>query len=430
MRDDILNPSHLFIYCLVQRYIMTTNQNFHQTDKMFVEQSKKLIVTAVSAGSITSGDARLIREFIDELKADSGISGTRQHKIIDTLILNREFHPEYSNCTLSDVRAAKTAIQDAMKPDGTPRFKANTQNDRVKIMKRFFLWMIENDYSSISSEKLRKLRPPSANKMTKTAEMLLTEEEVLSIIQVCKNSRDRALISVLYEGGFRIGEIGNLTWGDVHFTEVNVSVNTDFKTGKPRYVPLVASRQYLAQWKADSFSGTEPNDFVFTTTTTKKPVRYCSLRKHLQVLAARAGITKKVNPHIFRHSRITHLAQSGMSESVIKLMMWGSISSDMLSTYCHLGNVSIDSAVLELNGVALPKSKEHDCMMPAQCPRCATVNSPGMLFCGVCGAPLNDEGKTELEGVLELLQTEMENDPGFLMETFQAMKSRRKEAGV
>lgn len=408
---------------------MATNQNFHQPDKKFIEQARQLIITAVSAGSITSDDASLIREFIDELRANSGISGTREHKLIDTLLLNREFHPEYRKCTLADVRAAKTAIEDAVKSDGSPRFKANTQNDRCKIMKRFFLWMIENDYSTISAEKLRKLRPPTADKMTKTAEMLLTEEEVLAILRACKNARDRALISVLYEGGFRVGEIGNLTWGDVHFTDVNVSVNTNFKTGKPRYVPLVASRQYLAQWKADSFSGTEPSDFVFTTTTTKKPVRYCSIRAHLQTLAARAGITKRVNPHIFRHSRITHLAQSGMSESVIKLLMWGSISSDMLSTYCHLGNESIDTAVLALNGVALPKTKDHDCMMPAQCPRCATVNSPGMLFCGVCGAPLSDDGKTELESVLELLQNEMAADPGFLMETFQAMKTR-KGAGV
>ena len=409
---------------------MATNQNFHQPSKKFIEQARSLIVSAVSAGSISSDDASLIREFITELRADSGISGTREHKLIDTLLLNREFHPEYRKCTLADIRSAKTAIQDATKPDGSPRFKANTANDRVKIMKRFFLWMCENGYSDVPAEKLRKLRPPTADKMTKTAEMLLTEEEVLSIIRACKNSRDRALISTLYEGGFRVGEIGNLTWGDLCFSDSNVAANTDFKTGRPRRVPLVASRQALAQWKADTFGGTGPDDFVFLTTTTKKPLRYCSVRKHLQTLAARAGVTKKVNPHIFRHSRVTHLLRAGMPESVIKLMMWGSLSSDMLSTYGHLSSEDVDAAVFELNGVSLPtKAKEHNEMMPVQCPRCATVNGPGMEFCGQCGAPLNDDGKTEMESVLELLQNEMSADPSFLMETFQNMK-RRKEAGV
>lgn len=408
---------------------MATNQNFHQPSKKFVEQARQLIVSAVSSGAITSDDAALIREFIDEVKADSGISGTREHKLIDTLLLNREFICEYRKATLSDVRNAKIAIENAVKSDGSRRFKPNTQNDRIKLLKRFFVWMIENDYSSIPAEKLRKLRPPSADKMTKTAEMLLTEEEILSILQACKNSRDRALISVLYEAGLRIGEVGNLTWGDVHFSEVNVSLNICFKTGIARYVPLVSSRQALAQWKADTFGGTGPDDFVFLTTTTKKPVRYCSLRKQLQTLAARAGVTKKVNPHIFRHSRITNLVKSGMPESAVKLMMWGTLSTDMLATYAHLSNSDIDAAVFELNGVSIPKPKEHKgSMQPVQCPRCATVNGPTMEFCGQCGAPLSEASKTEMENILELLQSEMAADPSFLMETFQNMK-RRKEAG-
>lgn len=43
--------------------------------------------------------------------------------------------------------------------------------------------------------------------------MLLTEEDVSTMINACSTSRDLALISVLYEGGFRIGELDNLTWG-------------------------------------------------------------------------------------------------------------------------------------------------------------------------------------------------------------------------
>ena len=40
--------------------------------------------------------------------------------------------------------------------------------------------------------------------MTKTAEMMLTEDEVRAMINACMNSRNRALIATLYEGGFRI----------------------------------------------------------------------------------------------------------------------------------------------------------------------------------------------------------------------------------
>ena len=43
--------------------------------------------------------------------------------------------------------------------------------------------------------------------------------------------------------------------------------------------------------------------------------------KRLQTICRKAGITKNVTPHLFRHSRITHLIQEGLSERVIKKMM-------------------------------------------------------------------------------------------------------------
>jgi len=42
---------------------------------------------------------------------------------------------------------------------------------------------------------------------------------------------DRALISVLYEGGFRIKEIGTLTWDQVSFKDNRVIINVNIKTG-------------------------------------------------------------------------------------------------------------------------------------------------------------------------------------------------------
>ncbi len=44
------------------------------------------------------------------------------------------------------------------------------------------------------------------------------------------------------------------------------------------------------------------------------------------------GIAKKIAPHIFRHSRVTHLINQGMKESVIKLMMWGNLITDTFAS--------------------------------------------------------------------------------------------------
>jgi len=53
--------------------------------------------------------------------------------------------------------------------------------------------------------------------MTKVAADLLTPDEITGMVKACTRPMDRALIMMLYEGGFRIGEIGTMTWGDLTF---------------------------------------------------------------------------------------------------------------------------------------------------------------------------------------------------------------------
>ena len=218
------------------------NDRFHIPDAKLIEGASRRLDEAAISGEITERDKTLIQEFINELVGTSSISASRQYKLTLELINNREFLPPYTECSVGDVFNGIQKLLHATKEDGSPRFKKNTLNDRVRTIKRITLWMVENGYSSMDERKLRKITPPGVDLMTKTADMLLTEEEVTRMIEAAKTSRDRALISVLYEAGARIGEIGAMTWGDLNFTSVNVACNTAGKTGKPRYIPLIESR--------------------------------------------------------------------------------------------------------------------------------------------------------------------------------------------
>jgi integrase/recombinase XerD len=94
---------------------------------------------------------------------------------------------------------------------------------------------------------------------------MLTPAEVKRIIDAASNSRDRALVSTQYKGGLRIGEIGNLQWKLLHFSEWSVTSKINFKTGKQRHVPLVTSMPYLKALANDM--GECPTEgFVFLTT--------------------------------------------------------------------------------------------------------------------------------------------------------------------
>lgn len=409
---------------------MGKNQRFHNSDEYYIRRASGYLSKAVELQKITEKDRELISEFINEIVATSQVSAIRQHKVTSLLIRNRAYLPEYSACTISDVYQAIGNIKTAKNEKGELRYSRNTVSDMVREIKRFFLWLSENGYTEIDSRKLHKIKLPAAPSITVTPDKILTEEEVLSIIRACTTSRDRALVSVLYEGGFRIGEIGNLTWGDITFKSWNATARTAEKTGKERFIPLVSSRSYLIQWKEDYPLPITPDAFVFLTTTTHKPLQYAGVVKQLRIISKRAGVTKHIKPHIFRHSRITHMINNGMPESHVKMMMWGDVSSEMLRNYLHLNQNDIAAKVAEMNGISTeiqeePKKKRG--VKPQQCKVCAAVNTPTAMYCSNCGAPLSEEGRSKLNTMEEQIREQISNNPEFLFMLASLMKKSGEE---
>lgn len=370
--------------------IKTVESRFHGTDTRYADYSENILLNAVSSGRITKDDADLISEFVTEIRATQHISAKRAYKLHYTIICWREFIGPFRTNSIADVYRGIETLHRSIKPSGEPRFKKNTLADYVRFLKRFYLWMQENGYTSIDAKKLQKIRPPGYSSMTKTAEMLPSEEEIRRMIDVCQNSKDRAMICMLYEGGFRIGELGNLRWYQIKFTDWNATVNVDDKTGKPRFVPLIMARPYLAQWRNDYPLELKDDAYVFITRS-KEQLQYQGVAKQIKAIALRAGITKKITPHIFRHSRITHLIQQDCGESVIKLMMWGNISTDMFQTYAHLTNADIERVMAEKAGIVTPAKKKAQSLEPKQCQRCYTINGPTHKFCASCGLALTGE---------------------------------------
>ena len=85
----------------------------------------------------------------------------------------------------------------------------------------------------------------------------------------------------------------------------------DGKTGMRR-VRIIFSSPYLATWLETHPFRDNPESFVWVgigTVGRNVPMRYDAIRMHLKRIATRAGIKKRIHPHLFRHSRSTHLAK-------------------------------------------------------------------------------------------------------------------------
>lgn len=371
---------------------------FHRTDGVYIDQSRQMVQKAEVDGRIATGDAAMISQFIAEISAAGrGICPSRRYKTTVHLCGLRQWLPPFQEATYADLLGAVEAIKTETKEDGMPRYKQNTQADIIRTLRRFFLWAADEGFSIIPHDKIeKKIRPPPYQRVTKTAEQLLSEDEIRAMIEAARTPKDRAMISLLYESGCRIGEVATLKWEDVEFNDWNAAIQTDKKTGIPRYIPLIMSRGYLSDWRAAYPGKPEGQNLVFVTDSGHRPLQYAGTVKQLKIIARRAGITKKISPHLFRHSRITHLVQQNVNESVIKLMMWGHLDTDMLKTYLHLRRRDIDKAMAGLAGVDAPEEgRGSTALEPRQCPRCHRVWGPTIDYCGACGCELTEKATDE-----------------------------------
>ena len=358
--------------------------------------------TALDAGTITADDKALIMEFTNERQASANISQSRVNKLTSMLVGWRRFVGEFRTLSIVDVYAGVDILKKGNSEKGRP-FKQNTISDLVTILKQFVLWMIEEGYSKIPEKKIARIKTPPKEMVTKKASDLLTTDEITLIMKACERSGDRAMILLLYEGGFRIGEIATLTWGDIQFVGDGVSIGVLFKTKYYRHIRVVMAAEYLKVGKAD-YPLEPTSDALVFLNGVKKPFIHSTISKRIQRIVLRAGITRHVTPHIFRHSRITHLIKEGMQESAIKMMMWGQPDTTMWKTYVHMTGQDIDTEVARMYGIVDKKDADTDPgIRPRQCKHCSSINPPLAFTCYTCGEPLDSTGALKLEEVARFI---------------------------
>ncbi len=106
----------------------------------------------------------------------------RVDKLTFTLVAWRRFLPPFSTLTIGTVYTGIEAIKQAESHRGRA-YKQNTLFDHVSILKQFLLWMIDNEYINLPEKKVRAIRTPRKDTITKTASQLLTPEEVQVLTQ-------------------------------------------------------------------------------------------------------------------------------------------------------------------------------------------------------------------------------------------------------
>jgi hypothetical protein len=134
-------------------------------------------------------------------------------------------------------------------------------------------------------------------------------------------------------------------------------------------------------------------------------LKYEYMRINLKRKATDAGIrvttkdsgrkTSEVYPHLFRHTRATHLATE-LTEAAMKEYFGWTQNSDMPQRYIHLSGRDIDNEIMKMYGL---KKEEKD--IERECPRCYRTYKGAESFCPRCGAPLDRKAAINQEEARE-----------------------------
>jgi integrase/recombinase XerD len=175
---------------------------------------------------------------------------------------------------------------------------------------------------------------------------LLAESEVTSFYETVWNGADTThmvMIKLLLYTGIRNFELANIELNDVDLKALTIRIESG-KGKKDRYVPLPASfRGELTQYvAAQRKQGTR---FLFETRLNDKfTTRWIS--EIVKRYAVKAGIEKRIYPHLFRHQLLTYLTKKGIVDAKIQLIS-GHRDRQSLAIYQTMSLADVDEEYQE-----------------------------------------------------------------------------------
>lgn len=175
---------------------------------------------------------------------------------------------------------------------------------------------------------------------------VLSEEEIVKILNVTGNLKHKAVLMTIYSAGLRISELLNLRIKDIDSQRMQIRV-VQAKGKKDRYTllgekTLEILRKYVKEYK--------PNDWLFEGMNGEQYSKK-AVQKFLKTGVEKAGIKKRVTIHTLRHSFATHLLEAGTDIRYIQSLL-GHSSGKTTEIYTHIttkGFEQIKSPLDKLN---------------------------------------------------------------------------------
>lgn len=249
------------------------------------------------AKTTMTGYCRYIRQFICWLRA---------HDITDV-----------SHITGHTLRTYQASLME-LKETGLNAL--STVSLKFRAVRRLFEFL--EDSGRIPINPAADIKEP--NKEARLPKTVLSVKEARRILGApCLSSkagiRDRLIIELLYSTGMRLAEMLNLTVYDCDLEDGFLRVRG--KYSKERIIPL---GKHAVKFLEEYITGIRPHHIkgnpmrALFISQRGTPLAPQTVRHMVARYAEKAGIGRKVTPHVFRHTFATHLIRKGADITAVK----------------------------------------------------------------------------------------------------------------
>lgn len=166
---------------------------------------------------------------------------------------------------------------------------------------------------------------------------VLSRTEVNAIIDATTNLKYKAIFAVMYSAGLRVSEVTHLHYDDISRTNHSIHIRNT-KNRMDRYAIL--SDRTLDILTEYWFKCGKPRNILFPSRATGEYLEINAINQKLKRTAKRAGITKHVTSHAFRHSFASHLLETGCDIKCIQALL-GHLDPRSTEIYLHVSNKTL-----------------------------------------------------------------------------------------
>ena len=233
---------------------------------------------------------------------------------------------------------------------GKGSLSRKTQNYHIIALRGFLKYLSKKNSPTLAAEKIE------LGKASQRSVDFLSFEEVETLITAAagvnlKHMRDQAIMKLLFSTGLRISELIALNRTSLSLKHSEFSITG--KGSKVRIVFISSAAKESLQKYLDKRTDTDVALFVRIV---KNPEKFDSLRlsarsvqRMIRKYAIKAGLTKKVTPHVLRHSIATNLLQNGADIRSVQALL-GHSSINTTQIYTHVTNKGLGDVHKKFHG--------------------------------------------------------------------------------